>query len=133
MCRVKWCNKVDRFYKNGNPKSLCSIHVQYKEICQNATSKDREHLMYKVEKWVKGEHQCEGVKENGGKCGFDPKLEFPSLHTKGQSSTLDVHHIDSDKKGIDKYENPSNYSLLCKNCHTVEGHMNNDFTRKDYR
>jgi hypothetical protein len=39
------------------------------------------HLMYKVEKFVKGEHQCES-------CGFDPVVSYPDLHTKGQSSML---------------------------------------------
>ena len=39
------------------------------------------HLMYKVEKWLKGEHQCEN-------CGFDPVKAYPTLYTKAQSSIV---------------------------------------------
>ena len=126
MCRVKWCNREDRFWKNGNSKTLCSIHVQYKEICMNASNYDREYLMYKVENWVKGKHQCE-------KCGFDPIKTYPNQLTKAQSATLDVDHIISENKNVNKYENPDNYQLVCKNCHTIKGHNNGDNIRKDYR
>ena len=74
-CRVHWCNKPSK------ARSLvCELHSQYKTICRAAIRPDRPHLMYKVEKWTKGEHQCEC-------CGFDPVAAYPNLHTKGQSST----------------------------------------------
>ena len=126
MCRISWCNKSDRFWKNGREKSLCSIHIQYKDICQNASKKNREYLMYKVEKWVKEEHQCE-------LCGFDPVLTYPGEPIKAQSSTLDCDHIISDNKMIVEYENPSNFQLVCKNCHAIKNKREGDNVRKDYR
>jgi hypothetical protein len=62
------------------------------------------HLMYKVEKWTRGEHQCES-------CGFDPVVSYPDLHTKGQSSMMDVDHINSDIKHTPEGEQPNNYQL----------------------
>ena len=126
MCRVQWCNKRDRFYKNGKPMSLCSVHIQYKEICHHAIYYEREYLMYKVEQWVKGKHQCE-------ECGYDPTKTYPNETTKAQSGTLDVDHIDSGKKHIFEHENPKNYQLLCKNCHIIKGHKKGDNIRKDYK
>jgi 5-methylcytosine-specific restriction endonuclease McrA len=84
------------------------------------------HLMYKVEKFVKGEHQCES-------CGFDPVVSYPDLHTKGQSSMLDVDHINSDIKHTPEGEQPSNYQLLCKHCHIVKSHLEGDYIAKKYR
>ena len=80
-CRVTWCDNPRR-YKSV----VCQKHSQYKHICGAAIRLDRPHLMYKVEKWLKGEHQCES-------CGFDPVKAYPTLHTKAQSSMLDVDHI----------------------------------------
>ena len=124
MCRVKWCNKEDRFYKNGNPKSLCSVHIQYKEICQNAVALEREYLMYKVEQWVNGKHQCE-------RCGYDPVKTYPNEEVKAQSGTLDVDHIKAENKHIFEHETPKNYQLLCKNCHSIKGHNKGDNISKD--
>jgi|TARA_B110000503_G_scaffold95082_1_gene143199 hypothetical protein len=126
MCRVKWCNNDDRFWKNGKAKSLCSIHIQYEQICSAAVGKDREHLMYKVEKFVEGKHQCEN-------CGFDPVKSYPTLHTKGQSSMLDVDHVISNIKHTIEGEQPSNYQLNCKHCHIVKSHLEGDYIAKKYR
>ena len=111
-CRVTWCN---------NPRKarsvVCDLHSQYKTICRAAIRPDRPHLMYKVEKWLKGEHQCE-------RCGFDPIVSYPSLDLLGQSSMLDVDHINSNLKGIVEEESPTNYQLLCKHCHIVKSCSN---------
>ena len=66
-CRVTWCDNPRR-YKSV----VCQKHSQYKHICGAAIRLDRPHLMYKVEKWLKGEHQCES-------CGFDPVKAYPTL------------------------------------------------------
>lgn len=126
MCRVNWCNKEDRFYKNGNPEPLCSVHIQYKKYCKGAVGLPQIHKMYKVEKFVKGEGRCE-------KCGFDPIVSYPHLPTLGQTSMLDVDHIDSNKKHLMEHENPSNYQLLCKHCHREKSYLNGDSVRKDFR
>ena len=120
-CRVTWCNNPRR-YKSV----VCEKHSQYKYICGAAIRLDRPHLMYKVEKWLKGEHQCES-------CGFDPVEAYPTLHTKAQSSMLDVDHIDSNIKRTLEGEQPSNYQLNCKHCHIVKSHLEGDYVAKKYR
>jgi hypothetical protein len=120
-CRVTWCNNPRR-YKSV----VCEKHSQYKHICGAAIRLDRPHLMYKVEKWLKGEHQCES-------CGFDPVKAYPTLHTKAQSSMLDVDHIDSNIKRTLEGEQPDNYQLNCKHCHIVKSHLEGDYVAKKYR
>ena len=117
-CRVHWCNKPPK------ARSLVyELHSQYKLICRAAIRPDRPHLMYKVEKWLKGEHQCE-------MCNFDPTINYPELDILGQSSMLDVDHIDSNLKGIRKNETPDNYQLLCKHCHIVKSRRDGDCIAK---
>ena len=125
-CKVSWCNNETEFYNKSQRHSYCSIHYQYKQICGVGSRKDRPHLMYKVEKFVKGEHQCEN-------CGFDPVKSYPNLHTKGQSSMLDVDHTNSDIKHTLEGEQPSNYQLNCKHCHIVKSHLEGDYVAKKYR
>ena len=117
-CRVHWCNKPSK------ARSLvCELHSQYKTICRAAIRPDRPHLMYKVEKCLKGEHQCE-------MCNFDPTVSYPELDVLGQSSMLDVDHIDSNLKGIRENETPDNYQLLCKHCHIVKSRRDGDCIAK---
>lgn len=120
-CRVTWCNEPKK-----HKSVVCDKHSQYKHICGAAIRLDRPHLMYKVEKWLNGEHQCES-------CSFDPVAAYPHLHTKGQSSMLDVDHIDSSLKGITEHENPTNYQLLCKHCHIVKSIEEGDCIAKKFR
>ena len=115
-CRVTWCNNPRR-----HKSVVCEKHSQYKHICGAAIRLDRPHLMYKVEKWLKGEHQCEN-------CGFDPTVSYPDLDLLGQSSMLDVDHIDSNLKHIE--EDPANYQLLCKHCHIVKSRREGDCISK---
>jgi hypothetical protein len=119
ICRVTWCNKVTKL---GTSK-VCVKHAKYKEICRAAIRLDRPHLMYKVEKWLNGEHQCE-------KCGFDPVVCYPTLEILGQSQMMDVDHIDSNLKGVKELENPDNYQLLCKHCHIVKSREDGDCIAK---
>jgi len=120
-CRVTWCNNLRK-----HRSVVCKKHAQYKDICGAAIRSDRPHLMYKVEKWLKGEHQCEN-------CGFDPVKAYPTLYTKAQSSMLDVDHIDSNIKRTLKGEQPNNYQLNCKHCHIVKSHLEGDYVAKKYR
>ena len=115
-CRVTWCNNLRK-----KRSQVCEKHSQYKNICRAAIRLDRPHLMYKVEKWLKGEHQCEN-------CGFDPTVSYPDLDLLGQSSMLDVDHIDSNLKHIE--EDPANYQLLCKHCHIVKSRREGDCISK---
>ena len=119
-CKVSWCNEPKAF----NANAFCNTHQQYEKYCINASH--RHWLMYKVEMFVKGEHQCES-------CGFDPVILYPDLHTKGQSSMLDVDHINSDIKHTPEGEQPSNYQLNCKHCHIVKSHLEGDYVAKKYR
>ena len=79
-----------------------------------------------MKKWLKGEHQCEN-------CGFDPTVSYPDLDLLGQSSMLDVDHIDSNIKRTLEGEQPSNYQLNCKHCHIVKSHLEGDYVAKKYR
>jgi len=126
ICKVSWCNNETEAYNRTQRYSHCSIHNQYKQICGAAVRLDRPHLMYKVQKWVDGEHQCEN-------CGFDPVKAYPDLHTKGQSSMLDVDHINSNIKHSPEGEQPDNYELNCKHCHIVKSHQEGDYVAKKYR
>ena len=110
-CRVTWCNNHRKIRS-----IVCELHSQYKHICGAAIRLDRPHLMYKVEKWLKGEHQCES-------CGFDPVTAYPTLHTKAQSSMLDVDHIDGNHQNND----PENLQTLCANCHRLKTYVNRDW------
>ena len=115
-CRVTWCNNLRK-----KRSQVCEKHSQYKNICRAAIRLDRPHLMYKVEKWLEGKHQCE-------RCGFDPTISYPDLDLLGQSSMLDVDHIDSNLKYIE--EDPTNYQLLCKHCHIVKSREEGDCISK---
>ena len=117
-CRVTWCNKPIT-----GRSVVCKTHTHYKTICRAAIRLDRPHLMYKVEKWLEGKHQCE-------KCGSDPTIAYPDLDLLGQSSMLDVDHIDSNLKGIVEEESPTNYQLLCKHCHIVKSREEGDCISK---
>jgi len=123
MCKVSWCNDYSRKWKNGKPMSLCSTHVQYKNICINAININRPHLMYKVEMFAQGKHQCE-------QCNFDPVVAYPNLHLRAQASLLDVDHINSNIKHTVEGEHPDNYQLLCKHCHIVKSHLEGDYIAK---
>ena len=126
MCRVSWCSNKSQLYKNGTPKPLCKTHSQYVKWCSNAAYYNKEYLMYKVEKFVKGEHQCED-------CGFDPIKSYPDLPSKTQSSMLDTDHIDSSLKGTIEGELPPNLQLLCKHCHIKKSHREKDNVKKSLR
>ena len=123
MCKVSWCNEETEFYNKSQRYSYCPTHIQYKQICVNGCNVNRPHLMYKVEKFVLGEYQCE-------QCGFDPVVSYPELHLRGQASLLDVDHIDSNIKHSVEGEQPSNYQLVCKHCHIVKSHLEGDYIAK---
>lgn len=124
MCNVTWCDKKDRFYKNGNEKPLCSIHSQYKDWVSNATI--RPWLMYKLEKILDDKLYCE-------KCGFNPVELYSNRPKRQLVSLLDVDHIDPSIKGLLKGEQPFNYQLVCKHCHILKSHDDGDFIAKKYK
>ena len=124
MCKVTWCNKQDRFYKNGNELSYCSTHVQYKDWVSNAPS--RPHLMYKLERVLSDELCCEG-------CGFDPVKEFPNRSKRQLVALLDVDHKNPNIKGTLEGEQPSNYKLLCKHCHILKSLDDGDYIPKKHK
>ena len=49
------------------------------------------------------------------------------------STLLDVDHINSYIKHTEEGEQPSNYQLVCKQCHILKSYDEKDFIRKDYR
>ncbi len=119
MCEtVEWCNRVDRFYSHGLPRPQCSIHIQYKDWVSNATT--RPWLMYKLERILDDKLYCE-------MCGFDPFKAYPDRDKRQLVSLLDVDHIDPSIKYSHKGEQPSNYQLVCKHCHVLKSHDNDDY------
>ena len=118
MCKVSWCNKEDRFFKNGKPKALCSIHIQYEDWVTNART--RPWLMYKLEKILSDDLCCEG-------CGIDKQKQHPTRPLRQIISLFDVDHINPPLKGTLEGEQPSNYQLLCNDCHKFKSHDEGDF------
>jgi len=124
MCRVTWCNKETEFYNRSQRYVYCSIHNQYKEYASNANT--RPHLMYKVEKVLDGKLQCED-------CGYDAHTFHPDRPTNQLAGLFDVDHISSDLKHTPEGEKPSNYQLLCKQCHILKSYDEGDYIPKNSR
>ena len=122
MCHVKWCNRP--VTSQHHFARYCDVHAQYKIYGPNAPV--RPWLHYKVEKVVAGDLVCE-------ECGYDPREYFPDRPLKELSTLLDVDHINSDIKHTEEGEQPSNYQLVCKQCHILKSYDEKDFIRKDYR
>ena len=124
MCKVNWCNEKTEFYNASQQYKYCPTHIQYKKYASNAPS--RPHLMYKVEKILDGELRCEC-------CGYDAQKFHPNRPVKQLAGLFDVDHIISDIKHTLKGEQPSNYQLLCKQCHILKSYDSGDFISKNNR
>ena len=123
-CKVTWCDRETEFYNRTQQRSYCKIHYNYKKYATNAAG--RPWLMYKVEKILDNKLQCEG-------CGYDAKVFFPDRPINELAGLFDVDHINSDIKYTHKGEQPSNYQLLCKQCHILKSYDKGDFTPEKYR
>ena len=132
MCKVSWCDNEDRFYKNGNPKTYCSLH---NDRPGNAPS--RPWLFYKAERIAIGKLECE-------KCGDNLQKRYSDRTLKDVMKGMDVDHITKptewDIKNnpwynveTKKIEHPDNYQLICKYCHLFKSIDNKDFTNKKYK
>ncbi len=124
MCKVTWCNKEALKYKNGNSKSYCRDHIQYKQYATNAPI--RPWLMYKVEKILAEDLVCEH-------CGLDMVKQYGEENFKSIITAMDVDHIDPSIKKTLEGEQPSNYQLLCKMCHVIKSHKEGEYIAKKYR
>ena len=82
--------------------------------------------MYKVEKILDNQLQCEG-------CGYDAQTFFPNRPINELAGLFDVDHIISDIKYTPEGEQPSNYQLLCKQCHILKSYDEGDFISKNNR
>ena len=121
MCKVTWCNRQDRFYKNGRKKTYCSVHVN-----RPGNASSRPWLYYKTERIAEGKLECEH-------CGDNYLKKHPDVDIKILSSLMDVDHIDPSIKGTIEGEQPSNYQLLCKTCHAIKSHKDGDYENKRYK
>ncbi len=119
-CKVSWCNEP----KALDAKAFCDTHQQYKQYAINATV--RPWLMYKVEKVLSKDLICE-------KCGIDKIKQHPTKLLKQIGSFFDVDHINPEIKGTYEGEQPSNYQLLCTDCHKYKSHEEGDYKAKKYR
>mgnify|MGYP003670185040 FL=1 len=120
MCKVTWCNSETEYYNKSQKRAYCRTHIQYKKYASNAYT--RPHLMYKVEKVVSGKLQCEN-------CGYDAKVFHPDRPIKQIAGLYDVDHINSNIKHKLEGEQPSNYQLLCKQCHILKSYDEGDFDK----
>ena len=132
MCKVTWCNRQDRFYKNGRKKTYCSVHVN-----RPGNASSRPHLFYKTERIVEGKLECEH-------CGDNYPKKYSGVDIKLLEGSMDVDHI---KKPTEwdiknnpwydpktgKIEHPDNYQLLCRMCHIIKSHKEGDYIPKKYR
>ena len=116
-CCVPWCNNTLLVEDRRN--RYCDLHTT--KYCKNRPS--RPWLNYKVEKFNKGEECCE-------KCGWKPD---PKLPERCRYGLFDVDHEEPELKGTPEGEQPSNYQLLCKNCHTIKSYMDGDSIPKKHR
>mgnify|MGYP003665805949 CR=1 FL=1 len=124
MCKVTWCNNETEYYNKSQKYVWCPIHLQHKEWVTNADT--RPWLMYKLEKILSNNVICEG-------CGFDKAKQYPNRPFRQIVSLYDVDHIDRDLKGTLEGEQPSNYQLLCDDCHTFKSHDKGDFVPIKHR
>ena len=123
-CKVTWCNSETEFYNKSQKRSFCPTHYEYKKYAANAAS--RPWLMYKVEKILDDKLQCEC-------CGYDAKIFHPNRPTNELAGLFDVDHINSDLKHTPEGEQPSNYQLLCKQCHILKSYDEGDYISKNNR
>ena len=123
-CKVTWCNEETEFYNRTQRRSFCKRHYHYKKYASNAAG--RPWLMYKVEKILDNQLQCEG-------CGYDAQTFFPNRPINELAGLFDVDHIISDIKYTPEGEQPSNYQLLCKQCHILKSYDEGDFIPKNNR
>ena len=123
-CRVEWCSKETEFYNKSQRYKYCSTHIQYKKYAINAPC--RPWLMYKVEKILNIELECES-------CGYAAHKFFPDRPTNQLAGLYDVDHINSELKTTPEGEQPSNYQLLCKQCHILKSYDEGDFIPKNNR
>ena len=121
MCKVTWCNRQDRFYKNGREKTYCSVHVN-----RPGNASSRPWLFYKTERIAEDKLECEH-------CGDNYPKKYPDVGIKILSRLMDVDHIDPSIKGTLKGEQPSNYQLLCKICHVIKSEKEGDYIPKKYK
>ena len=120
ICKVSWCSSVvDK--DEHHATCYCTVHKQFRRYGSNAPT--RPWLFYKVERVANGELKCEC-------CGYDPKESYPDRDLKTLTALLDVDHIDSNLKGTEEGEQPSNYQLLCKHCHILKSIDEGDYLRK---
>ena len=124
MCKVTWCNNETEYYNKSQKYVWCPIHLQHKKYASNAPS--RPHLMYKVEKIFNNELKCEG-------CGYNALHFHPNRPIKQIAGLYDVDHINSNTKHKLEGEQPSNYQLLCKQCHILKSYDEGDFVSKNNR
>jgi len=114
-CKVTWCNKLAEKYKNGRPRTYCSIHVN-----RPSNASRRPWLFYKTERIASDKLECEH-------CGDNYPKKYPNVSVKVLSFLMDVDHINPSIKGTIEGEQPSNYQMLCKICHAIKSHNEGDY------
>ena len=115
ICKVAWCNNKSIKWKNGNPKTYCSLHVN-----RPGNASRRPWLFYKTERIADNKLECEH-------CGDNYPKKYPNVNIKILSSLMDVDHINPNIKGTIEGEQPSNYQMLCKICHAIKSHNEGDY------
>ena len=105
-CKVSWCNEETEFYNKTQRHSYCKKHYHYKKYASNAAR--RPWLMYKVEKILDNQLQCEG-------CGYDAQTFFPNRPMNELAGLFDVDHIISILNTHLKVNNPQIISYYVNN------------------
>lgn len=141
-CKVPYCCNTRDYGKNGQLMDYCHHHKLLNLIVPSATWR-KPHLFYKAEIIFNNAHELKcnyDIWGDGTKCG-DSKLKYlsvPDIDKKWIWGMFDVDHIkpatEKDIKNNPHYypltgkiEHPSNYQLLCKDCHRVKSHRNGDY------
>ena len=142
MCKVPYCDNKRDLGKNGQLMNYCFYHKKLNLMNPSATW-EAPHIFFKNEiifndiTKLKCNYDIWG---DGSECNDNKQkyLAVPDIDKKWVWGMFDVDHIKKptewDKKNnkwyyphTGKIEHPSNYQLICKDCHRVKSHINGDY------
>ncbi len=141
-CRVHYCTNKRIIGRNGQLMQYCS-HCKRLNSLNNSATWRMPHIFFKNEIIFNDitNLRCNyDIWGDGTKCGDNKQkyLAVPNIDKKWIWGMFDVDHIKKptewDKKHnkwyfsyTGKIEHPSNYQLICKDCHRVKSHISGDY------
>jgi hypothetical protein len=141
-CKVHYCTNEREFGKNGQLMNYCS-HCKKLNLLNKSGTWENPHIIFKnniIFNDITALKCNYDFWQDGTKCG-DTKQKYlavPDIDKKWVWGMFDVDHIKKPTKWdiknnkwycahTGKIEHPSNYQLICKDCHRVKSHRNGDY------